>query len=391
MFRFLNWRFNLKAYPHQVVTINSAVMTHSDWDHAGGFSPLFKKQNFCFESVFHNGIIERGGDVPLGPLAPDGDQRYLTGVVMDRAELDRITADPSKVKGKKYLKMLADACTGGRVSDMRMLCTEDASLPGYEDSQPLRIRVLGPVPESKEGKRRLRWFKDSGKTKNGHSIILRLEYGSVKILLGGDLNIPAEEYLLGHYSAFDPAACVTPELQDQLVNAARGTFEVDVAKACHHGSADFSELYLRAMNPIATIISSGDDEPYCHPRPDALGAFGKSGRGSRPLIFSTELARSTKENIKHPQQLRDQIRKLIESKKDAETAEQRKARQAKIAKCLTQLERSVAVYGMINLRTDGTRILLAQKLEQPATGGNRWDIHLLEPDANGRLQYVSQY
>src|SRR5215207_5961693 len=72
----------------------------------------------------------------------------------------------------------------------------------------------------------------------------------------------------------------------------RETFEADVAKACHHGSADFTDLFLRAVNPTAAIVSSGDNESYAHPRPDALGAFGKCGRGSRPLIFSTELARS---------------------------------------------------------------------------------------------------
>ena len=40
-------------------------------------------------------------------------------------------------------------------------------------------------------------------------------------------------------------------------------------------------------------------------------------------------------------------------------------------------ERAVTVYGMINVRTDGEKVIIAQKLEQPAARSN-WDIHRLE-------------
>ena len=42
---------------------------------------------------------------------------------------------------------------------------------------------------------------------------------------------------------------------------------------------------------------------------------------------------------------------------------------------------------MINLRTDGERVLLAQKLERPGSRGKEWDIHLLEPGPDGSLQH----
>ena len=155
----------------------------------------------------------------------------------------------------------------------------------------------------------MRWFNDEGKTKNGHSVVLKLEYRGVKILLGGDLNTPAEEYLLRHYTGLDPKP-ETPEDEQELIARARETFEADVAKACHHGSADFTDLFLRAVNPTATIVSSGDNESHAHPRPDSLGALGKNGRGSRPLIFSTELARSVTETNTRCQAIRDKITKL---------------------------------------------------------------------------------
>jgi hypothetical protein len=42
------------------------------------------------------------------------------------------------------------------------------------------------------------------------------------------------------------------------------------------------------VSASASVISSGDDENYAHPRPDVPGAFGKYSRGRRPLIFSND-------------------------------------------------------------------------------------------------------
>ena len=118
---------------------------------------------------------------------------------------------------------------------------------------------------------------------------------------------------------------------------------------------------MKSLNSVATVISSGDDEPHAHPRPDAVGALGKHSRGNRPLIFSTELARSTK----------DIILEADGTSKEAQG-------------------RSVAVYGMIDLRTDGEKVVMAQKLERPARRGD-WDFYEIEPDADGVLSYSSKH
>lgn len=294
---------------------------------------------------------------------------------------------------KLYPNLLKAARLGGRVGDIRMLSSEDGYLPGYEAGNDLEIQVLGPVPEQADGGRRqLRTFtSDDGPTKNGHSIILKLRYRKVSVLLGGDLNIPAEEYLLERYAGPLPRRNASEAEVDAYVARARQTFEVDIAKACHHGSADFSTLFLRAVNASATIVSSGDEESFSHPRPDALGAFGKYGRGVRPLIFSTELAHSARENIKDPRALRDEYERLL-AKRDEASGSERQALEAKIRGLLDKIERSVAVYGMINLRTDGTKVIIAQKLEAPR-GSTRqeWDVHALEPDPSGTLRYVSKH
>ncbi len=125
--------------------------------------------------------------------------------------------------------------------------------------------------------------------------MLKLRYRDVSIGLGGDLNTESQRYLLQQHCGIDVESLERSRDREQheaAVAVARQTFRVDIAKSCHHGSGDIEELFLEGTDAIATVISSGDNESYAHPRPDALGATGRYGRGRRPLIFSTELARS---------------------------------------------------------------------------------------------------
>lgn len=385
MYRFLSWRFNLRNENVPRVEFDAAIITHPDLDHYKGFTPLFQNEKFHFRAVYHNGIVERdGGQTTLGPKETIGGTEYLTDVIPDLAALGAILDDRARTGKKLYPNMLKTARDSGRVGDIRALSTASQFVPGYAGPQGLALRVLGPATESAGGGTGLlRWFGDPGKTKNGHSVVIRAEYGQVRILLGGDLNVPSEEYLLAHHTGLsgdDPEA---------LVTAARRTFEADVAKACHHGSADFTTRYLRAVNAIATVISSGDDEPYCHPRPDALGTLGKWGRGERPLIFSTELARSARDTIRNPDLLRAKYRELLGKRDEEANPEKRAKLDENISALLDTLERSISVYGMINVRTDGTKVLIGQRLEAKRQD-TEWDLHCLEP-VDGALQYISTH
>jgi hypothetical protein len=242
----------------------------------------------------------------------------------------------------------------------------------------MKIEVLGPRTTKIGDKHALPIFESNkGKTKNGHSIILKLTIGNLKLMLGGDLNTPAENYLLNEFTKTDVEAlrkslkknditeAQRKKLTDELnaaIEKARKYFQVDIAKSCHHGSSDFTSEFLSALNPLATIVSSGDAEPHCHPRPDTLGTIGKHSRGNRSLIFSTELARSTMEFL--------DLTKIKSTNK--------------------KKERLVTVYGMINVRTDGDKVIIAQKLEQPASGRN-WDIHKLEWNKVRKCFEYTQY
>lgn len=198
----------------------------------------------------------------------------------------------------------------GRLENLRKLDATTPYLPGHGPEASLEIRVLGPVPEQ-DGS--LEWFEDSSHTRNGHSLVMRFKYGSRSVLFAGDLNTHSERHLL--------------ERTDDR------WFKVDVAKSCHHGSSDFMTDFMAALQPYATVISSGDNKTYAHPRADAIGCAGKYSRGERPLVFSTEVLRRVGSG-------------------------------------------GEILYGKVNFRTDGTVASMSHMKETPAT--DLWTTFLLD-------------
>jgi hypothetical protein len=349
--------------------------------------------------------MERFGKDPLGKKVKVGEFSYLKELITTKEQLEEFfktkTNWEKTVKGRVYQKqfptMLKDAIDNKKFDKFEMLSSQNGHMPGYGTDKALSIQVLGPVIELDDTVSPiLRWIKDKGKTKNGHSVVLRLNYRNVSLLLGGDLNIPAEHLLLGYHTGI---ASLPKDSEDEeaLVEAARKTFQVDIAKSCHHGSSDFTPLFLRAVNPIATIISSGDNEPHSHPRADTLGSIGLYSRGTRPLIFSTELARSTKETIKHPHvlrhQLEQQFKEIIEApaKTPMEKQTKKKKEEAFLKEMDRIIDRSVAVFGAISVVTDGHKVIIAQKIEQSRGNDDKWDIYRLEAEGNGPLRYQSKH
>lgn len=399
MYRFLHWRFGKfkKKYKFE-----SFVISHPDKDHYYGFSELFEDKNVHVETIYHNTIVEQvtNGKSTLGTEKKVDGVKYLTELVKTKADLKKITDSKDKRGRRLYPNMLKKALDSERVDDVvGLLASNDYRkpryLPGYspKDDSGMTLKILGPVPqEFEQGKFGLPKIGNTGITKNGHSVVFLLEIGKIKMLLGGDLNEPSQEYLLKHYTGLSPHPKSSSELEDLLYEA-RKYFEVDIAKACHHGSAHVSPSFLMATNPLATIISSGDDEPHSHPRPDTLGIIGKFSRSDRPLIFSTELARSGNESIKHPNQVRKELRKKIEKETtilndQLATDDEKKEASKRFDKHLKIIQRSVANYGMINVRTDGEKLIITQRLERERSKSKRWDIYQFETDERGRLYFM---
>jgi beta-lactamase superfamily II metal-dependent hydrolase len=380
MNRYITWRFNLYKKTQAIDLNFKAIISHSDEDHYGGFADIFKNKALLFTKIYHQGIVERAvaGEVTLGEIEND----HIVGLVKDTAAMKAIITDPAKLtgKGSTYAKTLAAGLANNPNVEFKMLNVDDDYVEQFEktnkvNAKELSMRILGPIPKKMpSGKKGLKSLKNNGKDKNGHSVILKLNYGKLRLLLGGDLNEEFGKIIYKHYKD-----------KNQLADLV-----MDAAKSCHHGSNHFDLDFLKTVNATATVISSGDDEPFSHPRPDTLGAIGKCGHGDRPLIFSTELARSNKEitrkNLLNLNEWRAEIeinKKTIKDLNLGNTADKLeivKKLNDKNIKSEQEINSFLTRFGMINLRSDGERMIIAQKYERDAPTG-KWDIHELIFDA----------
>ena len=307
------------------VHFDTVLISHFDADHYNGLITLINDEAFTFDRIYHNGIARFHSRKSTRPPDHNTDLGKVNNGVLSTTFNDLDDARDLLMQGglqttfRRFLEAVVNAHDQGRLNTLRRLTARNKTVPGYGPATDLTIEILGPVPRLATGQIDWPWFSNSSHTRNGHSLVLKLNYAEdggqrKSFLLGGDLNTEAEEYLMHHYNPDNP-------------------FQVDVAKSCHHGSADFSVDFMEKLQPYATVISSGDNESYAHPRAEAIGCAGKYSRGVRPKVFSTELARS------------------INSGGDI-------------------------LYGMINCRTDGTQIIMAQMKER-RTGADIWDAYTL--------------
>jgi len=311
LYRFMLHRYGPILSSGEKVHIDAMVMSHPDVDHYAGLTLVLRDQRFTVGTVFHNGIIRYDGRHPdvafdLGRLATrtlgGGQVEVLAETISTLGQaqtlLARSDATPKLVSASYYAFWDAakQAHAEGRLRGARRVTSRNKTLPGFSgtDAARLRVEVLGPVPTRSSGAVEFVGFAEpeerdggsrssrtsSSHTRNGHSVVLKLIFGKHSFLFGGDLNIPAERHLLAHYGNRNPFRC-------------------DVAKACHHGSSDFTVQFLKEVRPYVNVFSSGDNKSFDHPVADALGAAGRHARGSFPLLFSTELARATSANRIH--------------------------------------------------------------------------------------------
>ncbi|PWB38444.1 MAG: MBL fold metallo-hydrolase [Parcubacteria group bacterium] len=91
---------------------------------------------------------------------------------------------------------------------------------------------------------------------NGNSLVLRLSYGQIDFLMTGDLPVEGEQNILA---------------QGSLVSS-------EVLKVGHHGSKYSSgQAFLQAVNPELCVITSGKDNKFGHPHPEAVKRLENSG------------------------------------------------------------------------------------------------------------------
>ena len=414
IYRDFSWRKEFNYDPHKMKQgtkpvpfhLDSIVISHPDYDHYAGLHELIGKieetdpfERITVGTIYHCGLgrfskphkkLENGsGMSQLGPIKGDLPDAFLTTLIDDFADVRKY----SKKAGRRdyyldgdyasWIKELA-RLEGKGVGAFKRIHhkTNGGYLPSFEEDKPVSIKILGPVEERSGGKPALRYIdtksavSSPSKTRNGLSVVLRLDYKKAKVLMTGDLNFKSQAVLLKH---IDPSE-----------------FQSHIVKACHHGSDDVSWKFLQATDPAAVVFSSGDNESHIHPRAKILGwsaAFArkmKKGRSKSylglkeenlqtPLIYSTELSRSSQlwepysvlskkadgslEKVKSPY---IQPRGRSESTK----ADQNPSYYKK------WLLADRLIYGMVNMRTDGEIIEMGVMAES----GDRFLVEKIDPD-----------
>jgi beta-lactamase superfamily II metal-dependent hydrolase len=366
---FLRWKF-LRDLRKRKVSLETVIVSHPDYDHFGGLLNVLSGDPgdgglFPVEvkRLYHSGIGRFAGKPLIGRAEPgevapfpfpDQAPRRTGRFVTELLEGKESFAQPTRAFGQKFGKYAELVATVPE--QVARLSRDDGHLPGYGPGEPVEVRVLGPVVESIGGGRKgLRRLGSDGETLNGHSIVLRLDYGDARILLTGDLNEPSQRLLLSYVAAQE--------------------FASDVAKACHHGAEDVHLDFIRALAARATVISSGDNEDYSHPRPVLMGASARYGREIvddehrvlPPLVYSTELARSVK--LAHATSVRVELDGGAGGPKTETVPSRDAAIKAPGERQFFQpLEQTPLgtdlVYGLVNVRTDGTHVLCATMEEQ---------------------------
>lgn len=332
---FLIWKYRLDQ-PDNHVTIDHLFLSHADGDHVQGLIPLLKHPRITVRHIYHNGIglFDSGFRHAIGDVSEDG---RLTTIHSSLTDLDGLDlADDHH--GDTFGRWIAAVAASG--ASYRMLHSGDETLD-IGDPQVL-VEILGPRLEADGAS--LPWFGDKAHTINGNSLVFRMTHGFVRAFFSGDLNEDGSDHLLAA-----PGASLK-------VNA-------HVLKAPHHGSHEFSAHLFKAVNPMITVVSSGEVPDHGHPRAVFLGTVGLAGRGPAPLVFSTALAALFTDagdadavaaaEIEEPTTLDDLNFELSESNTVA---------RRRFKKILP---------GIINVRTDGSAIYAFRRVQQ----GYQWESY----------------
>jgi beta-lactamase superfamily II metal-dependent hydrolase len=411
---FVDWKF-ARDYPGRAeradgvtLHLDAMIASHCDQDHFGGLLDLVDLDDLrnatelnceavTVEHFYHAGLSwwfkSRRGDRVERTLGEPRDGAYVQ-LLQDRASAEAAVArfdDPDTNTLNGGWGSLIRSIVASRRKDgvtptsISRLSHKSAYLPDFApgESSVASIRVLGPVEIERDGAPALQRYPDGdSKNTNGHSVVLRVDYGDRRLLLTGDLNTSSQHQLMETFGD-DFAA----------------EFGCDVAKGCHHGSHDVSLRFLAGLTPIATVISSGDAETHDHPRPNILSASVMTSRklvtpdGDRvvaPLLYATEIARSVQ--LGQVQAIREfdppTPKYLAQKPAGAIRSFDNEAEMSRFRIYMSEAARSPQdwprldsakvvrglTYGLVNVRTDGKRVLFAVREES----GTDWAIEVLE-------------
>jgi beta-lactamase superfamily II metal-dependent hydrolase len=359
-----SWAYALRTKP---VNIAAIVVSHGDADHFAGLPSLVGAQRpnkspaIVVDRVFHNGIVKgptTAGKNILGRTVKTDGATFIAQLEDDLLAVPDSRMNKPFVEWKAALQELKKR---NKKLKVRRLEYGDDDAFDFLASEKVHVQVLGPITTEVNGKPMLRYLRTPGTnslstshTINGHSVVLRLTYGNVRVLFGADLNEESEQTLLARTR--DDNASLASE----------------VLKVPHHGSADFSPRILEAIQPVVSVISSGDEnaaKEYIHPRAGLVGAVGKYSRGTveRPLIYVTEMAAFFK-----------RLGRVAVHEYVNETSDKERAKAIHVQNAYEK-----TVFGIVHIRTDGERVLVATHSGR----ADKKEAYAFHVDQNGSIAF----
>lgn len=209
-----------------------------------------------------DGGLPEASDTVLADLRQSGVSK-LDWVVATHPHADHIGGLPAVIGAMPVAHFLDSGFQEGSPQQEALLTAiRDRQVPFHvaERGETLdlgggaTLHLLGPPHPSIRGTR-----SDA----NNNSIVARLDYGTVRVLLTGDMEAAERQDL---YTYLDASGKGPGELR------------ADVLKCAHHGSRNGTDrAFLRAVRPKYAVISCATGNNYGHPHAAAIRALQAAG------------------------------------------------------------------------------------------------------------------
>ncbi|NCS98754.1 MBL fold metallo-hydrolase [Candidatus Parcubacteria bacterium] len=190
-----------KHLPFYDKSIDLLLVTHSDSDHVGGAVEVLKR--FEINSFVQNSVVDN----------------------------DALNTEIQKMIDEEKI-------------DQYFLKSGDKIILDHEEE--IYLEILWPPDDHEES------------DNNDNSIVARLVYGEVRVMLTGDASLEIEEKIIN-------------ALKNKKYSTENDYLQSDILKAGHHGSKTSTSLnFLQVTNPEFIIISAGKDNRFGHPHQEVL-------------------------------------------------------------------------------------------------------------------------